>query len=150
IGAPPKAAPKKVTPEELKAAKKVLADALTAKGKKASSLKSVRMEAEGSLTTQGQPLDVTIVRTFKGSDKMRVDLEVDVPKAGLQKISYAIDGKKGWQLTPDGSVDDIPDEDISVLEQQCWHDPEYILTRYKEKGTKIEPESDDKVNGSDC
>jgi zinc protease len=151
IGAPLPAEPIEVDPKEEKAARKVLDDALAAKGKKAAKLAGLKITAKGTLTAQGTPLDVEIVRTFQAPDKMRVDLEVDVPGMGVQSISYALDGKKGWQsVPPDGAISDIPDEDISVLIEQRWHDPEFILLRHKEKGTIVQPLPDETVDGKAC
>ncbi len=146
IGAP-SAEPRKVDAKAEQAARKLLDQALAAKGKKVATLKTLKMVAKGTLTAQGMPLAVNISRTFQAPDKMRVDLEVDVPDMGVQKISYALDGDTGWQRAPDGSVDDIPAGEIAVLVEQRWHDPEFILTRHLEKGTVVTPLPDETVDG---
>jgi hypothetical protein len=144
IGEPVQQEPIKVDPKSEQAARKLLDDALAAKGSKIAKVKSLTMVASGSLTTQGQPLDVTIARTFLAPDKMRVDVEIKAMKA---TFSYALAGSKGWQKTPDGQVVDIPEQDVAVLGEQRWHDPEFILLRHQEKGTKVIPLPDEKVDG---
>ncbi len=141
----------KADPAEEKKARKLLDDALAVKGKKVSKLKSLRMEAAGRLVAQNQALDVTIARTFKSPDKMRVDLQIKVKKkdgsSANVDINYALDGSTGWQRGADGALVDIPASDVVVLVQQRWHDPEFILTRHLEKGTKVNPLPDEKVDG---
>jgi zinc protease len=150
IGQPAVEMPK-ASPEDLKKAKKLLDDALAAKGKKITKLKSLRMEASGRLVAQKQALDVVITRSFKSPDKMRVDLQIKVKKkdksTGTVDIAYALDGSTGWQLGADGALVDIPSSDVAILVQQRWHDPEFILTRHLEKGTIVNPLPDEKVDG---
>lgn len=146
IGMPSGELPK-VDPEDEKKARKFLDDALAAKGKKIADVKTLKMKAKGTLVAQKQPLAVTIERTFMAPDKMRVDLVVDIPQQGKANISYALDGDSGWQLGPDGTVDEIPASDVAVLVEQRWHDPEFILTRHLEKGTKVYPMPDEKAEG---
>ena len=146
IGMPSTELPK-VDPADEKKARDFLDAALVAKGKKIATIKTLRMKAKGKLVAQKTPLDVEIERTFMAPDKMRVDLVVDVPQMGTQEISYALDGDTGWQAAPDGSVDEIPASDVAVLVEQRWHDPEFILTRHLEKGTKVFPMPDEKAEG---
>ncbi len=148
IGQPAYEMPK-VDPAEEKKARKLLDEALAAKGgKKLAKLKTLRMEAEGRLVTQKKPLDVSITRTFKSPDKMRVDLQIKVKKKdgteGKVDIAYALDDTTGWQLGADGALVDIPASDVAVLAEQRWHDPEFILLRHLEKGTIVNPLPDEK------
>jgi len=144
VGAPAPREPTKVDPKQEQAARKLLDDALAAKGKKIGQVKTLTMVASGSLTAQGQPLDVTISRTFAAPDKMRVDVDIKKMKA---TFSYALDGEQGWQKAPDGSIADIPAADVATLAEQRWHDPEFVLLRPREKGTKVVPLPDDKMDG---
>jgi zinc protease len=144
IGEQPAMEPIKVDAKDEQAARKLLDEALAAKGSKIAKVKSLTMVAAGSLTAQGQPLDVTISRTFLAPDKMRVDVEIKAMKA---TFSYALAGSKGWQKTPDGQIVDIPEQDVAVLAEQRWHDPEFILLRHQEKGVKVIPLPDEKVDG---
>ncbi|MCA9674060.1 MAG: insulinase family protein [Myxococcales bacterium] len=144
IGEPVRELPK-ADPAQEKAARALLADALVAKGKKIASMKSLRMDADGTLSTQGQQVPVTISRVFQAPDKMRVDLTL----MGSIQISYAIDGKTGWQAQ-NGQVEDIAADQLTTLEEQRWHDPEFVLLRPAEKGTKVLPLPDEDVDGKAC
>lgn len=149
IGAVPRELPK-VDPAEEQAARKLLDDALAAKGKKIAQVKSLKMTAKGSLSAQGQKLDVVIDRTFLAPDKMRVDLTVSL--GGMQQaISYALDGATGWQRAPGPNgqmgIGEIPASEVQTLAEQRWHDPEFILTRHLDKGTRVTPLPDESVDG---
>jgi zinc protease len=128
------------------AARKLLDEALAAKGKRITQLKSLKMKARGKLTAQGMPLDIVIERVYLAPDKMRVDLEVDVPGMGKQTIAYALDGSRGWQAA-EGQVVDIPAQEAATLIEQRWHDPELILTRHLDKQTRVIPHKDDRCGG---
>jgi zinc protease len=137
----------KADPAQEKAARKFLDEALAAKGKKMATLKTLKMSAKGRLVAQKKAIPVTIERTYMAPDKMRVDLVVDIPDVGQQAISYALDGDSGWQLYPDGAIEEIPAADVAVLVQQRWHDPEFILTRHLDKGTIVNPLPDETADG---
>jgi len=144
----------KVSPEDEKKARAFLDDALVAKGgKKITGLKTLHMDAKGQISAQGQPFDVVISRTFEIPDKMRVDLVVTTPD-GDQAVSYAIDGKSGWQAGNDQKgvrkVVDIGAADVALLAEQRWHDPEFILTRHLEKGARVIPLPDEKCGKMSC
>lgn len=145
----------KVSAEDEKKARAFLDAALDAKGgKKIKALKTLHMDATGQITSGGQPFDVVISRTFETPDKMRVDLDVTTPD-GNQAVSYAISGTTGWQSgvnpqTGKRVVIDIEKEDVALLAEQRWHDPEFILTRHLEKGSKVIPLPDEKVGNMTC
>ncbi|HTJ42043.1 MAG TPA: insulinase family protein [Kofleriaceae bacterium] len=156
IGHPPQQTAQVPPPsdKDVAVAKKVLDDALAAKGGEAKlrALKSVDMTAAGSISAtqngQTQSMDVKVQRRFSQPDKIRVDVEIHAPM-GTLAIAYAVVGKSGWQQTPQGVVD-IPTEQLMLLAEQEWTDPEFVLLRFKDKGVVVRPLPDQKVDGVDC
>jgi zinc protease len=146
--------PPVVDPKQEAAAKKLLDEALAVKGKKITKLKSLKMSAEGEMVQGGQTLPITIERVYVAPDKMRVDLTISLSKDLQIPISYALDGEKGWSKSPDQQgnlvLEDIDPSQLAVLREQRWHDPEFILMRHTEKGTKIVPLDDEEVDGKLC
>jgi zinc protease len=150
----PEAAPPPPSDKEQAAAKKILDDALAAKGGEAKvrAVKSVDMVAKGAISAtqngQTQSMDVTVQRRFASPDKIRVDVQIQAPP-GLVAIAYAVTGTSGWQQSPQGVVD-IPADQLMVLSQQEWTDPEFVLLRHKDKGATLRPLPDQKIDGVDC
>ena len=132
IGPQPEAGP--VSPAVAAAATKILDAALAAKGgAKVRNLKSIVVEAEGKLASQGQVIDVVFKRTTVVPDKMRMDITL----GGQFQVAFALAGARQWSAGPQG-VDDLPAEQVPELEKQRWVDPELVLTRYLEKGARVE------------
>ncbi len=143
-----------VSPADEKKAIAFLDAALKVKGgDKVTKLKGLHLDAKGQISAGGQPYDVSISRTFQIPDKMRVDLLVNTPD-GDQAVSYAIDGKTGWQAGNDQQgvrrIVEIGPDDVALLAEPRWHDPEFILARHLEKGAKVIPLPDEKVGTYDC
>src|SRR5262249_40312988 len=90
-----------VDPKALTAAKALLDQAVAAKGGKAKldASKTLKLHATGTTTIQGRALPVEIDRVFVVPDKMRIDAEI----AKQVKVIVAVDGKAGWQSSPDQS-----------------------------------------------
>jgi hypothetical protein len=138
----PEAAP--IDAKSAEAAKKVLEAALAAKGgDKVAKLKSLHMVADGSLTTQGQTLDVEFDRKLVLPETMRMDISI---AKGSFKVALVVQGDKGWGSNP-GGVQDLPAEQMPTLEFQRWIDPELVLTRHREKGTVAELLAPTKIDG---
>ncbi len=146
--------PPPVDPKAEQAARKLLDEALAAKGKKIASMKALKMSAKGEMVQQGQALPITIERVYVAPDKMRVDLTIALSADFQIQISYALDGDKGWSRSPDQNgqmvLADIDPSQLSVLREQRWHDPEFIMMRHTEKGTKVVPLPDEVVDGKTC
>ena len=150
----PEAAPETpIDPKQAEAARKVLDEALVAKGGKArlAALKGFRMLATGTTTTAAGPrggtVPVEIERVFVMPDRMRIDATLD----GKVKVSIAASGRTGWQLAPDKSgkpalVELSPDE-MSQLELERWREPELILLKAAEPGAKIWLSADEAIGG---
>jgi outer membrane lipoprotein-sorting protein len=150
ISPPSEAAETPVDPKQAEAAKKVIEEALVAKGGKAklTALKAFKMTATGTTTIGGQVVPVEIERVLVLPDKMRIDANL----AARVKVIVAIDGRKGWQLAPDQSgqkiqLTDIGAGDFASIDFERWREPELILLRALEPASKISAAPDETLDG---
>jgi predicted Zn-dependent peptidase len=142
IGPQPDSGP--VAPTVAAAAIKVLDAALAAKGgDKVKHMRSLVIEAEGKLASQGQLIDVAFRRTLVMPDNMRMDITL----AGQYQIAFALAGARQWSSGP-GGVDDLPAEQVPELEKQRWVDPELVLVRYLEPGARVEALAGGTIDGN--
>ena len=139
-----------IDPKQAAAAKKLVDEALAAKGGKAklAAVKGFKMIAVGTTTIRGQTVPVEIERVYQLPDKMRIDATL----AQRIKVVVSVDGKKGWQLAPnkDGTaieLTDIVGADITQIEFERWREPELILLRAAEPGAKITTGPDETIAG---
>ncbi|MCE9572163.1 MAG: insulinase family protein [Deltaproteobacteria bacterium] len=137
------APPPPVDPKAEAAGRAILDDALKAKGgaDKLKALKGIDMKASGTITGQGQTLDIEIERRFALPDQIRVDVTI----AHQIQVAYAVAKGAGWQKSPQG-VADVPAEQLDQLDHQRWTDPEFVLLRHLEKGAVVRalPDQTDK------
>ena len=148
---PPVAAPEQPTdPKTAAAAKKIIDEAIAAKGGKAklAAVKGFKMVAVGTTTIRGQTVPVEIERIYQLPDKMRIDANL----AQRVKIVVSVNGKKGWQLAPNKEgtaieLTDIAGADITQIEFERWREPELILLRASETGAKLATAPDQAING---
>jgi zinc protease len=142
-GSGAEAPPLPVDPKAEAAGRAMLEEALVAKGgiDKLRAIKTLDMKASGTITGQGQTLDIEIERRFIVPEQVRVDVLI----AHQIQIAYAVAGAAGWQQSPQG-VADVPPEQLAQLEHQKWTDPEFVLLRHLEKGAKVRalPDQTDK------
>jgi zinc protease len=147
VAAPPAA----VDPKAEQAARKLIDEAVAAKGgaQKLLALKSLRMAAKGTTAIQGQTVPVEITRTLVLPDKMKIDATL----MGQVRIEIGVDGPVGWQRAPDRAdptktaVRDIPAAELASVEFERWREPELILLRARDPKVKITPMSDDAIDG---
>lgn len=139
-----------VDPKAAAAARKLLDDAIAAKGGKAklAAIKSFKMVASGTTTIGPQSVPVEIERVFVMPDKMRIDATL----MSRVKVIVAVDGKQGWQLAPDPSgqkiqLTEIGGGDMASIDFERWRDPELILLRAAEPAAKLRPLPDEAVGG---
>jgi zinc protease len=145
--APPEAP---IDPKQAEAARKVIEEALAAKGGKArlAALKGFRMVATGTTATpRGGTVPVEIERVFALPDRMRIDATLD----GKVKVTIAVAGKTGWQIAPDPSgqpaLVEFTPEEMAQLELERWREPELILLKALEPGAKLTLAPDEAVDG---
>lgn len=142
VSAPaPSAGP--VDPAALAAATKLLNDALAKKGGEAAlrGLHTITMAAKGTVAQGTQRMDVAISRRVVLPDRQRVDIDL----IGQAKIEMALAGASGWQKTPDG-VAALPAAEVADLAADRWREPELLLLRHKEAGTRVVPLPDERIN----
>jgi zinc protease len=146
--APPPEVP--VDPKAITAAKKLLDDAVVAKGGKVklNALHAMRMLATGATTVRGQSLPVEIERVFVVPDKMRIDATI----AGKLKVSVAVNGRTGWQQQPDpqsGTVqlNDMTDQDLATVDFERWREPDLILVKATNATAQVKPAPDETIDG---
>jgi zinc protease len=148
----PEAAPEApIDPKQAEAAKKIVEEALAAKGGKArlAALKGFRMVATGTTATpRGGSVPVEIERVFVFPDKMRIDATLD----GKVKVTIAVAGKTGWQVAPDPSgqgqaLIEFTPEEMAQLELERWREPELILLKALEPGAKVYLAPDEAIDG---
>lgn len=139
-----------VNPQAVAAAKRIIAEALVAKGgqTKLSGVKSLRIAATGTTTIQGQSLPVEIERLYAIPDKMRINATI----ANQAKVVIAIDGKTGWQVAPDRKTGqpalvDLGESEMAAALFEAWRDPEFILLKASDPAAKLIPQADEKIDG---
>ena len=139
-----------VDSKAIAAARKVIDEALVAKGGKAklAAVKSFRMTAAGSTAIQGQTVDVETERTFVLPDKMRIDATL----AHQIKVVIGVVGKTGWQLAPNPKtgqpqVLDIKGADVQSIDFERWREPELILLKAADPAAKLTPAPDETIDG---
>ena len=155
---PPYAAPEvPADAKEVAAARKLIDDALVAKGGKAKlvGLKGLKLVATGVSVFSGQGVPVEITRTMALPDKMRIDATLKLPQPqGDTVVSFVVTGTSGWQRGPDGqggyAVVDITGAEQKAAAFERWREPELILLKAAAPDAKLKPMSDDAVDGKPC
>jgi zinc protease len=155
---PPYVAPE--VPADAKAtaaARKLIDDALVAKGGKAklAGIKALKLVATGVSTFSGQPVPVEIARTLALPDKMRIDATLKLPQPqGDTVVSIVVAGTSGWQRAPDGkggyALVDITGPAQATAAFERWREPELILLKAAEPDAKLTPRGDETVDGKPC
>ncbi len=140
-----------IDPKLAEAARKVVDEALAAKGGKArlAAVKGFRMLATGTTTMpRGPAVPVEIERVFVPPDKMRIDATLD----GKVKVTIAVNGRTGWQLAPDQTgqamaLTEFAPAEIAQIDFERWREPELILLKAAEPGAKVSLSPDENVDG---
>ena len=143
--------------KEIAAARKLIDDALVAKGGKAklAGIKSLKLVATGVSTLSGQGVPIEIARTLALPDKMRVDATLKLPQPqGDTVISFVVTGTSGWQRGPDGhggyALVDISGPSGAVAAFERWREPELILLKAADPEAKLTPRADETIDGKPC
>jgi len=131
-------------------ARQAIAEAIATKGGKAklASIKSLHMTATGVTTIQTQSLPVEIEREFVLPDKMRIDATI----AKQLKVTVAVDGLKGWEITPDQKTNksalvDLTGNDMAAAQFEAWREAELILVKASDPAAKLAPQADVVIDG---
>ncbi len=137
------------------AAKKLIDEALAAKGgkDKLAGLKAIKLTAAGITTVQGEVVPLEISRVIAPPDKMRIDATLKPPRAPRDVVvSIGVSGQTGWQRGPDPKTNDYVVVDITGAGLQTiyferWREPELILLRAAEPTAKLAAAPDDTIDG---
>ena len=140
------------------AVRKLIDDALAAKGGKAklAGIKAFKLTATGVTTISGQSLPVEISRVYVQPDKMRIDAALKPANAPREVlVSVAVSGKTGWQRGPDGAtgnyaVVEITGPALATVDFERWREPELILLKAADPKAVLTPLADDTVDGKPC
>jgi predicted Zn-dependent peptidase/outer membrane lipoprotein-sorting protein len=139
-----------IDPKQAEAAKKIVDEAIAAKGGKAklAAIKGFKMVASGSTTIGGQTVPVEIERVLVLPDKMRIDATL----AARVKVIVAVDGRKGWQLAPDQTgqkiqLTEIGAADFASIDFERWREPELILLRASDPAARLQSAPDETIDG---
>lgn len=150
ITAPPEVPEAPIDAKSAAAAKKLIDEALAAKGGKAklAGLKGFRLIATGTTAIRGQSVPVEIDRLFVLPDKMRIDATL----AAQVKVIVAVSGKTGWQLAPDQTgqkiaLSEFGPGEIAQIDFERWREPELILLKAADPSAKIATGPDENVDG---
>jgi zinc protease len=140
------------------AARKLIDEAIAAKGGKAklAGLKALKLTAAGTTTIQGQTVPVEVSRAFVLPDKMRIDATIKPPRAPRDiVVSVGVSGDTGWQRGPDPKtndyvVSDITGPGLASIAFERWREPELILLKAADPAAKLVPAADDTIDGKPC
>ncbi len=139
-----------VDPKAIDAAKKLLNDAVAAKGGKAklAAIKALHWIGNGTVTIKAQLLPVEMERNIVVPDRMRIDATI----AKQLKVDVAITGKTGWEIAPNPKTSqsdlfDLTGNDMAAAQFEAWREPELILVKATDPSAKISPMPDDTIDG---
>ena len=136
--------------------KKIVDDALAAKGGKAklAAVKGIRMVATGTTVIQGHTIPVDTERVFVLPDKIRIDATLNVPGPNntTQKalVIFAADGKTGWRVQPSQNGPQLADmgpNEIVQVDFERWREPELILLHALEPNARLGLSADEVIDG---
>jgi zinc protease len=144
-----------VDPKTAAAARKLIDEALAAKGGKAklASLKSLKLVAAGTTTVQGTSVPVEISRVFLAPDKMRIDAALKPPRAPQDVVvTIGVAGQTAWQRGPDPKtnqyvVADITGGGLQTINFERWREPELILLKAADPSAKLTTAGDETIDG---
>ncbi|MGE0396660.1 MAG: M16 family metallopeptidase [Kofleriaceae bacterium] len=140
-----------VDPKVVAAARKIVDEAIAAKGGKAklSAIKGIKQVAVGTTSYGPQSVPVETERLFVLPDKIRIDATI----AGQQKVVITVNGKTGWVQATDPKTGKLNIQDIGGADQQQidferWREPELILLKAADPASKISLGADEMIDGA--
>ncbi|WP_428268785.1 insulinase family protein [Haliangium sp.] len=125
------------SPEAEKAGQALLAKAVAAKGGAARlrAIRSLRFKASATIRSGGQEVAAQLERLYLAPDKLRIDLDLSIPGAAT-KVVTVLNGDQAWSQQP-GRLDEFPAEGVTELKKQLWRDPDLILARARDSGSRV-------------
>jgi zinc protease len=151
------APPPTVDAKQAAAARKVIDDALAAKGGKAklAAVKAWRSVASGQAPISGTMLPVDVEKLVVAPDKMRIDATINVPAQGSRpaqhlKVVVGLDGSSGWNTDPTGATKTLDAQERAAIAFELWRDPETVLLTAAAPNARLVPRADETVDGAAC
>jgi zinc protease len=145
----PKSASADADPAAKLAGRKILDEALAAKGgrKRLEKLASYHWKGDAQLNLPTGPMAATVEKSYSAPDHLRLDMQIG---GGQVKITTTLDGKKGWALedSPRGKhLTDFAAAEMRALRTQLWRDPELVLLRHLEDKATATALEDRSIDG---
>jgi zinc protease len=139
-------------PKAIAAARKLVDEALAAKGGKAklAAIKALKLVAVGTTSFGPQAVPVETERLFVLPDKIRINAVI---AGGQQNVIITVDGNKGWVQAKDPktgklNVQDIGGTDQQQIEFERWREPELILLKAADPASKLSTGADEVIGGA--
>lgn len=127
-------------PERQAAARKLLKDALDAKGgKRLVKLKTFRWAGDATLNVPNGALAASVEKRFSAPDKLRLDMKI--PSEKLQ-IATVLSSASGWaqEQGPGGSkAREFSAAERAALSAQLWREADLVLLRSADPGIVVRP-----------
>jgi zinc protease len=138
-------------PAAVAAAKKVLDEALAAKGgaKRLGKLKSFHWVGDAALNLPTGPMQAKVEKRFSAPDKLRLDMEIG---GGQVKIATVLHGATGWaqEAGPRGKQSrEFTPPELAALTTQLWRDSELVLLRHTDSGAVVKPAGKRSIDGAE-
>lgn len=118
---------------------------IAALGGKEKLLSLISLKMEGSMNMQG--MDISVTNTIKQQVGSRLDISVPGMGEGYQILNTS----KGWNFMPfqgQSSPEEVPEQDVKL--DQTKLDVQGVLVNYKEKGTTVTLEGQEKIDNVAC
>jgi len=136
--------------------RRILEKALAAKGGAArlAAVKSMLLvgNAKARVKQPGggaeQKLEAKVRRLYVAPNRMRRDTELEGGKAVTVIV---LDGNSAWASQVQGGqtqTTELPPQFVEALREELWRDQEFILLRYKEKGTQVAALPEKEIDGA--
>jgi zinc protease len=116
-----------VSPAEAEAGKKLVAEALAAKGADLGKVQGIAMTGKGTMTMRGQTVDITIEEFQVPGKSARQDISM-----GPMKMQQIFSDGKAWMKQGD-KVMELPSEVATQMKKGLLRDPNFILL-YAQEG----------------
>jgi zinc protease len=147
--APAASAP--VDPKKEAAARALLDAALAAKGGagRLGKIKTMSWKGTATLNLPGGQVPAQVEKRYVAPDKLRLDMVIQRGGSSMS-ITTVLDGDKGWaqEKRPDGvNTIDFPASEVEAGKAQIWRDQDFVLLRHRDKGARVTPLDDVKVDG---
>ena len=124
-----------------------LAQALKAKGKSISKMKSLSWRADATLQTRQGKVPAVIRRRIVAPDKLRLDMSI---QKGMVEVTTVATATKGWARQKNEKEEqtiELPPAEHQALQGQLWRDPDFVISRLQDPRYVYKWLGKEKING---